>query len=287
MDHVHAAAATGEPMARDVVDRAHQCLDVRAALGPPHVFVQALVVLGQRMQELGSLRTHTQVRVRVHERHLVEAFEVVSLVVVHGHDEQLEQHDGDVGRDPDVVGGRLADLAHVQDHREELFVEFERVVVSGGDAWASGTARPRAALLHHPWQEVRKPCDEAVQYVQHLGLHKHLDDARVVEGCDVPQSARGQVADGRLLVAQALQQGQQDIFRLILPQALDCSDGGPGLERANNGQARDLPLGGFGMGKRSRKRVGAGGDVGGGGGGRRAASSCRSPSSSALVALPV
>ena len=196
---------------------------------------------------------------RVQERHLFEALEVVSLVVVHGHDEQLEQHDGDVGRDPDVVGGRLADLAHVQDHREQLFVEFERVVVSGGDAWASGTAHPRAALLHHPWQEVRKLCDEAVQYVQHLGLHKHLDDARVVEGRDVPQRARGQVADGRLLVAQALQQGQQDIFRLILPQALDCSDGGPGLERANNGQARDLPLGGFGMGKRSRERVGAGG----------------------------
>ena len=58
VDHVHAAAAAGEPVARDVVDRAHQRLDVRAALGPPHVFVQALVVLGQRMQELGSLCTH-------------------------------------------------------------------------------------------------------------------------------------------------------------------------------------------------------------------------------------
>ena len=166
---------------------------------------------------------------------MVEAFEVVSLVVVHGHNEQLEQHDGDVGRDPNVVGGRLADLAHVQDHREQLFVEFERVVVSGGDAWASGTARPRAALLHHPWQEVRKLCNEAVQNVQHLGLHEHLDDARVVEGRDVPQRARGQVADGRMLVAQALQQGQQDIFRLILPQALYRSGGGPGLERANDG----------------------------------------------------
>ena len=64
VDHVHAAAAAGEPVARDVVDRAHQRLDVRAALAL-RMSSFRLVVLGQRMQELGSLCAHAQVRVQV------------------------------------------------------------------------------------------------------------------------------------------------------------------------------------------------------------------------------